>query len=75
MTGGRRGHIRRRRGVRLEAEAGTDHGAVWNALRERLRAHLAERGLPDVLVALDPEPPESDSRNGKLRRVWSNLHS
>lgn len=66
---------RERLTVRLEAEAGTDHGAVWNALRERLRAYLAGRGLPDVLVALDPEPPESDSRNGKFRRVWSNLDS
>lgn len=57
--------------VRLETVPTEDDGAVWVALHERLRAYLTTQGLLTVTVERAAEPPASDPRSGKFRRVWS----
>jgi phenylacetate-CoA ligase len=59
--------------VRLEtAASGTppEDEPIWLALRKRLRALLADQGLPNVAVERATEPPQRDPRSGKFRHVW-----
>jgi phenylacetate-CoA ligase len=56
--------------VRLSVRSGADPGRVWQAVDHRLRAYLAEQGLPDVQIERAAEPPQRDTRSGKFRQVW-----
>jgi phenylacetate-coenzyme A ligase PaaK-like adenylate-forming protein len=57
--------------VRLEPETGADRAVVWAALADHLRCYLGGQGLPEVAVALDPEPPRCDPASGKFRQIWA----
>ncbi|MDP9884838.1 phenylacetate-coenzyme A ligase PaaK-like adenylate-forming protein [Sinomonas atrocyanea] len=55
--------------VRVEVLPGQERHTVEAEALARLRAYLAEQGLPDVGLGLDPEPIRVNPRGGKLRHV------
>lgn len=59
--------------VRLEAAAGHDASAVWEAVAARLRGYLSAQGLPGVAVQRSLDPPARDPVSGKFREVWTDL--
>jgi phenylacetate-CoA ligase len=59
--------------VRLAVkEAGGERG-VWEALRARLGAYLAEQGAADIAIEKASEPPQLHPISGKFRQVWSEV--
>lgn len=46
---------------------------IWEALRVRLAAYLAEQGIADVVIEKAPEPPQLHPKSGKFQQVWSEV--
>ena len=57
--------------VRLQATG--DAGAVWMAVRRRVKAYLASQGLTMVAVERADEPPAPNPRSGKFRHIWAEV--
>lgn len=59
--------------VRLSAKEETEEQSVWEALRARLAAYLAEQGITDVTIEKASEPPHLHPKSGKFQQVWSEV--
>ncbi|MBT1001496.1 phenylacetate--CoA ligase family protein [Paenarthrobacter sp. DKR-5] len=55
--------------VRIEVLPGQDQSGVEAQVLDRLRRYLGAQGLPDVALAVDPEPVQVQPTGGKLRHV------
>jgi phenylacetate-coenzyme A ligase PaaK-like adenylate-forming protein len=60
--------------VRFEPVRPEEDGVLWARLQRQLQAFLAEQGCEMVTVERAPEAPAPESRGGKFRHVWSELH-
>jgi phenylacetate-coenzyme A ligase PaaK-like adenylate-forming protein len=56
--------------VRFTAKSLREEPEVWDALRKRLGAHLAEQGATDVTIEKVAEPPQLHPTSGKFRQVY-----
>jgi phenylacetate-CoA ligase len=61
--------------LRLAMEPGADGPRVWEEVTARLRALLAARSVTQIEIERSPDPPGVDARNGKFRRIWSELQA
>jgi phenylacetate-CoA ligase len=59
--------------LRLEIDPDASVPLVWEKAIGRLREYLAARSLTEVQIDPSPDPPGVDPRNGKMRRIWSQL--
>jgi len=60
--------------VRLAVKKPNEEQAVWDALRKRLGAFLAEQGATQVTIEKAAEPPQLHPRSGKFRQVYVGNH-
>ncbi len=56
--------------VRLAVKVPGEEQAVWNTLRKRLGAFLAEQGVNHVTIEQAAERPQLNPRSGKFRQVY-----
>ena len=56
--------------LRIDASEG-NRNEVAARTEQCIRGYCAELGAQNVFVRTDPEPPQVDPVNGKLRRVWA----
>jgi hypothetical protein len=61
--------------VRLLATASEDDSHVWSDVQARLQAFLASQGVSPVEIKRSDEVPARSTRSGKMRQVWSELHT
>jgi phenylacetate-CoA ligase len=59
--------------VRLAARDAGEEQVVWEVLRVRLVAYLAEQGAADITIEKAAEPPQLHPKSGKFQQVWSEL--
>jgi phenylacetate-coenzyme A ligase PaaK-like adenylate-forming protein len=59
--------------VRLAARDAGEEQVVWEVLRVRLVAYLAEQGAADITIEKVAEPPQLHPKSGKFQQVWSEL--
>ena len=59
--------------VRLAVKEVGEEQGVWEALRARLEAYLAEQGAADIALEKASEPPQLHPTSGKFRQVWSEV--
>jgi phenylacetate-CoA ligase len=59
--------------VRLAVKEVGEERVVWETLRARLAAYLAEQGIAGVAIERTPEPPQLHPKSGKFQQVWSEV--
>ncbi len=59
--------------VRLAVKEMGEEWVIWEALRVRLAAYLAEQGIADVVIEKAPDPPQLHPKSGKFQQVWSEV--
>jgi phenylacetate-CoA ligase len=55
--------------LRFDAGCDKERAVAWKAAEKSLREYLAEQGLRNVRLTLDPQAPRVDARSGKLHAV------
>jgi phenylacetate-CoA ligase len=55
--------------LRVETAGSRDGQAQGDKAMSALRGFLAQQGLPNIRLRLDPSPPQCDPHSGKLRQV------
>jgi hypothetical protein len=64
---------RQRLEVRLQAKAPDQAAAIWETVKQRVRAFLVAQGLTNVSVERSADPPAPNPLNGKFRHVWAEI--
>ena len=59
--------------MRLAVKKVGEVRVVWEALRARLAAYLAEQRIAGVAIERAPEPPQLHPQSGKFQQVWSEV--